>query len=59
MWLLWLANLNMGAGGTVTPTISVYPDPFAATASATINPFAATSVSTVNPFAATSRQKGS
>ena len=41
MWLYFLINLGMGAGGTVV--LTTYPDPFAATSSATLSPFAATS----------------
>lgn len=43
MWIYFLKNLGMGASPVGTVTIDVYPDPFAATATAALDPFAATS----------------
>jgi hypothetical protein len=51
--------LTRGLVASVVVPITVYPDPFLATSTATLNPFLATSTATLNPFAATSRLKGS
>lgn len=59
MWMIWLPNLNMGGGTAAVPTVAAFPDPFAATATATITPLAATATATIAPFASTSALKGS
>lgn len=42
MWMFFLSNLTMGGSPVGSVTIDVYPDPFAATARASLDPFAAT-----------------